>query len=135
MDWKDIAIEECEKGKAALQAGANIWSRDITEGERRLLAAAAELPDYLLVDGRRAYPAIEVGGDAVEGELSDFEMATDWEDFCSLCRRGVVDHVMNSRFRLTEAGKVHAELTKAKCMATFSIWRERASREDDAAAG
>lgn len=135
MDWKDIAHEECEKGKIALKAGVNVWSRDITEGERQLLVAAADDPEFVLVDDQRAYPAIEIGGQAVEGELSDFDMATDWDDFCSLCRRGVMDHVRESRFHLTEAGAVHAKMTKVKLVARYRAWAKRADLEDDAAAG
>ncbi len=135
MDWKDIAIEECKKGTIALKAGVNVWSRDITDGERRLLVVAADRPEFVLVDDRRAYPAIEIGGEAVEGELSDFDMATDWDDFCSLCRRGVMDYVMDSRFRLTEAGAVQAKMTKAKFVARYRTWAKRADLEEDAAAG
>ena len=132
-DWKDIAIDECAKGTIALKAGVNVWSRDITDGERMLLVAAADAPEFVLVDDQRAYPSIEIGGEIVEGELSDFEMATDWDDFCSLCRRGVVDHVMESMFRLTEAGIVQAKLTKGKFVARYVAWSRRADQEDAAA--
>ena len=135
MDWKDIAIEECKKGTRALKAGVNVWSRDITDGERMLLVAAADGPEFVLLDDQRAYPSIEIGGAIVEGELTDFEMATDWDDFRSLCRRGVVEHVMESMFRLTEAGKVHAKLTKGKFVARYRAWSRRADLEDGAAAG
>ena len=133
MDWKDIAIEECKKGKIAIKGGVNVWKKDITDGERMLLVAAADQPDFVLIDDQRAYPTIEIGGDVVEGELSDFDMATDWDDFCSLCRRGVVDHVMDSTFHLTEAGTVQAKLTKVKFVARFVAWSRRADQEDAAA--
>lgn len=134
MDWKDIALEECKKGKLVLKAGVNVWSRDITEGERRLLVAGADGPDFVLVDDQRAYPSIEIGGEAVEGELSDFDMATDWDDFCSLCRRGVMEHVMESKFQLTAVGAVQAKMTKAKFVARYRVWAKRGNLEDDAAA-
>ena len=133
MDWKDIAIEECKKGAVALKAGVNVWSRDISDGERMLLVAAADDSEFVLLDDQRAYPCIEIGGEIVEGELTDFEMATDWDDFCSLCRRGVVEYVMDSKFHLTPAGEVHANLTKGKFIARYGTWRRRADQEDAAA--
>ncbi len=135
MDWKDIAIEECAKGTIAIKGGINVWKKDITDGERMLLVAAADDPEFVLVDDQRAYPTIEIGGDIVEGELTDFEMATDWDDFCSLCRRGVIYHVMESMFRLTEAGTVQAKLTKGKFVARYVAWSRRADQEGGAAAG
>ena len=133
QEEKDKGVERDKKGKNESKGGVNVWKKDITDGGRMLLVAAADQLDFVLIDDQRAYPTIEIGGDVVEGELSDFDMATDWDDFCSLCRRGVVDHVMDSMFRLTEAGTVQAKLTKVKFVARFVAWRRRADQEDAAA--
>jgi len=102
-------IALCSAGAAALRAGVKTWKKRLSDEEKELLAAAAERPEFHVIDvEQRTYPIIKAGGRALPEGQDELAMAKFWDALRSLCERGAVEHVSGGTsmayLRLTGVG-------------------------------